>query len=253
MTMRQAGLEPLDVYPGSAQPWRCRCTICQRTVTPTHHGVQRGQGGCVYCAGKTVDLGEAAEVMRAAGLEPLETYPGADTVWLCRCDECGSEVSPTYGSVRDGHGCRYCAAQHRGYRRRLDHEVAVEIMRAAELEPLEDYRTAIDPWRCQCSRCHTVLVSLSYNKLQSGRGCPVCRQSVFGFDRTGPGVVYVLEHYVLAALNSASLAWVSSGSASISGMGGICCTGCRAALGNRRGVPSRTCSRGCAGTASART
>lgn len=253
-SMRQAGLEPLTDYPGSAQPWPCRCTTCDREVTPSHHSIQRGQGGCEYCAGKVVDPAEAAEIMRAAGLEPLQDYPGsavpwlcrcttcagevrptygdvsngsgcrhcweqrrgealrmdanvaaevmravgleplddypgADTPWPCHCQECGAHVSPTYGSARDGHGCRHCAARDRGKRHRLDHEVAADVMRAAELEPLEDYPTATQPWRCQCRRCGTILVSLTYAKVQSGRGCHVCRPPATGFDRTAPGIV----------------------------------------------------------------
>lgn len=32
--MRAAGLEPLEPYPGSAAPWRCRHTACGREAPP---------------------------------------------------------------------------------------------------------------------------------------------------------------------------------------------------------------------------
>ncbi len=54
--------------------------------------------------------------------------------------------------------------------------------------------------RCQCWRCDTILVSLTYAKVQSGRGCHVCRPPATGFDRTAPGAVYVLQHDELAAV-----------------------------------------------------
>lgn len=52
---------------------------------------------------------EAAAVMRAAGLEPLVPYPGANPPWLCRCTTCGSEGSPSYSYVAShGKGCAPC-------------------------------------------------------------------------------------------------------------------------------------------------
>ena len=52
---------------------------------------------------------DAVGVMVAAGLQPLEPYPGGKRQWLCRCTICGHEVTPTYGSVRAGQGgCVYC-------------------------------------------------------------------------------------------------------------------------------------------------
>ncbi len=38
---------------------------------------------------------EATALMRSAGLEPLEPFPGVDRPWRCRHARCGHEVSPT--------------------------------------------------------------------------------------------------------------------------------------------------------------
>jgi hypothetical protein len=95
--MRVAGLEPLEPYPGSGVPWRCRHVACGREVTPRLSNVTKGQRGCVYCSGRVrLDPEAAASVMRAAGLEPLEPYPGSDRHWRCRHAACGREVTPTY-------------------------------------------------------------------------------------------------------------------------------------------------------------
>lgn len=108
--MRAAGLEPLVPYPGTMEPWLCRCVKCGSEITPRHLGVSRGQGGCVWCAGNRVDGESAAELMRAAGLEPVDPYPGSGERWRCTCSRCGREVRPTYSNVRSGHeGCKFCS------------------------------------------------------------------------------------------------------------------------------------------------
>jgi hypothetical protein len=109
VVMRAADLEPLVVYPGSKTSWLCRCTICDREVTPTYSNVKKG-GGCGWCAGQRVDLSEAVAMMRAADLEPLVVYPGAKTPWLCRCMICDREVTPRYNDVKQRRGgCGWCA------------------------------------------------------------------------------------------------------------------------------------------------
>jgi hypothetical protein len=47
---------------------------------------------------------ETVPVMRTAGLEPLEPYPGRDAHWRCRCNTCGREVNPRFVSIRKGQG-----------------------------------------------------------------------------------------------------------------------------------------------------
>jgi hypothetical protein len=71
--------------------------------------LKRGSVGCGFCSGHIADHGEAFAVMRAAGFEPLEPYPGANIAWTCRHAGCGLTVRPTYWTVRAGHGCRWCS------------------------------------------------------------------------------------------------------------------------------------------------
>lgn len=108
--MQRAGLEPVAPYPGSSKPWSCRCTNCGMVVTPLFMNVRRGQGGCVQCAGRYVDPQVAIEVMRTAGLEPIDAYPGSDHPWRSTCLSCMREVAPRFGHVRTRRrGCRYCS------------------------------------------------------------------------------------------------------------------------------------------------
>jgi hypothetical protein len=160
--MRNAGLEPLVAYPGAREQWRSRCTTCGSEVSPRYNNVQQRGTGCSTCgatrrgrARRTSDA-SAVAAMRAAGLEPLEPYPGdSHAPWPSRCDACRDTVSPALSTVKArGRSCRRCGIARRGLARRLPEDEAVAAMRAAGLEPLEPYPgTALTPWRHRCTAC----------------------------------------------------------------------------------------------------
>lgn len=173
--MRAAGFEPSGPYPGAGEPWRCHCQKCGKQVTPRLSGVRQGYG-CKYCAGiAPTDPDDAVAVIRNAGLEPLEPYSAANKPWRCKCNKCGKEVSPTLGHVRQGHGCKHCAAVRRGQMKAIPEEEAKTVMRAAGLEPLEPYPGANKAWRCCCEKCGKE-ISPRLNSLRSmGQGgCRYC-------------------------------------------------------------------------------
>jgi hypothetical protein len=107
--MRDKRLLPLVPYPGSGKPWKSECLVCGKQTSPRLANLKNGHGGCLTCAGKLVEPTDAVNVMTQAGLEPLEPYPGRHTPWRSKCLKCSREVTPTYGSVSRGSGCRYCA------------------------------------------------------------------------------------------------------------------------------------------------
>lgn len=107
--MLNANLKTLVEYPGAAKRWKSRCIICQSTCYPTYSNIRNGNGGCLKCAGKIVNPSEAKKTMIAAGLKPLEPYPGRHTPWKCQCLKCKRQVTPHYGSISRGGGCRFCA------------------------------------------------------------------------------------------------------------------------------------------------
>lgn len=109
--MEQAGVTPLDPYPGRDTRWRVRCQACGNERWPTFTNVRAGHAPCAICAGRAVDPEVATDLMRTAGLEPLDSYPGYNkNPWRCLCTGCGQEVSPPYNSIQRGQGgCRTCA------------------------------------------------------------------------------------------------------------------------------------------------
>ena len=73
--------------------------------------------GCIYCGrlrtadAQRLDPKAAAATMHAAGLSPLDPYPGSQAPWRSRCSTCNREVRPSYATVRSGGGCRFCATK----------------------------------------------------------------------------------------------------------------------------------------------
>lgn len=176
--MLDAGLQPLDGYPGFEKPWRCRCQTCGNEVTPTYGHVRWRGRGCLHCgiertrAARLLDSGKAIAAMRRFHLEPNEPFLGANEPWLCTCATCGQEFTTTYHSVvRRRWGCRDCTPGANA-----DAHQAERFMRSLGLEPLEDYPGAAAGWRCRCTSCGELSSRIYANAKARGSGCGKCRQ-----------------------------------------------------------------------------
>ncbi|MEV0322539.1 RNA polymerase sigma factor [Streptomyces sp. NPDC050658] len=111
---------------------------------------------------------EATALMREAGFEPLEPYPGANTKWRCRCISCGNEVFPRYGTAKKGHGCRFCAGQV------VRPQAAAALMRERGLEPIGAYPGATKKWAYTCTVCGHEGVTTYHSVKSQGSGCIRC-------------------------------------------------------------------------------
>ncbi len=139
---RSKGLEPIDSYPGANKPWKSIHLKCGRVVSPAYSSIQSGQGGCGHCAGNVVDPKVAMALFIERGLVPQEAFPGSKRGWRSIHSQCGREVFPKYTYVIDGStGCRDCATNY------VNPELALEVFRSADLEPLEKYPGAGRGWR----------------------------------------------------------------------------------------------------------
>lgn len=198
------GLKPIGPYPGAAKEWLCECVQCGARFTSRLMYMSRAGGRCLLCyrrrRAEELRMPEhvAVDLMRAAGLEPLEPYREADANWRCRCLGCGAEVFPRYYQVKAGAGgCRACGGKKISAKRRGDAEEAAQILRNSGLEPLETYPGDKRLWSCICLKCGYVF-NTRRMIVKSGSGCPVCAK--FGFDPAAPAVVYVLFHEELEAV-----------------------------------------------------
>lgn len=146
------------------------CLRCERDVETTLFQLRQGGSGCPYCAGKKVDSAFAVQVMKEKGLVPLTDYPGSGTPWRCRCERCGNEVTPTYGSILSGQsGCIYC-----GQRVVIPEEAERFLIEEKKLQPLVPYPGSAKPWKCRCLVCGYE-TSPQYANLRGGHdGCLNC-------------------------------------------------------------------------------
>lgn len=181
---KAAGLTPIDNYPGDRlRPWRCRCDVCGETVLPTLSKISTG-AGCKYCGieknrqAQRVPENVAVAEMRAAGVEPLETYPGAMRPWKVRCLTCGKEAAPTLASVRQRQSaCRHCAS-----RRMVEERIAategksLRLMRKAGFEPVGEYQGTTRPWKSKCVTCGKVS-SPRPKDVKNEHGCRYCARN----------------------------------------------------------------------------
>ncbi|GHA77309.1 hypothetical protein ACIQRS_05215 [Streptomyces termitum] len=125
---------------------------------------------------RRIDPDAAAAVMRAAGLEPLEPYPGWSAAWACRCLKSAHRIAPTYGSVRSGatSGCRRCGRAAAAARKlAAGSERAEADMRGAGFQPLEPYPGAAARWRCRHLACGRVVHPRLFS-VRAGSGCLAC-------------------------------------------------------------------------------
>ena len=127
---------------------------------------------------KRISNADAAAEMISAGLEPLESYPGAVIPWRCRCTTCGREVTPRFNGIRNGQGgCRHCGRRKVAEKMRVPEGEAVAEMRAKSLEPLEPYINSVSPWLCRCITCGRE-VTPTLASIRNGRGgCIHCARN----------------------------------------------------------------------------
>ncbi|MEU4206178.1 hypothetical protein AB0F64_40640 [Streptomyces sp. NPDC026294] len=113
-------LEPIAAYMRHDDPWPCRCVRTGVIVTPTLGSIKQ-QGHCCSVCG-AMRQGDARRLapevaearVRAAGLEPIGSYPGrVDVPWPCRC-ACGTEIRPglRVSEIREGdtRACHNCTS-----------------------------------------------------------------------------------------------------------------------------------------------
>ncbi len=178
IVMLNAGLEPLEPYPGGQRNWLCRCMVCGDEVRPQYGNIRVGWGGCKTCGiWKRAQAcrkpeNEAVEILRSVGLEPLEPYRSRHKPWRSRCLACGQEVGPLLANIQAGNGgCVWCT------RHAVPEGEAIAAMRSAGLEPLAPYPGSGTAWPCRCLRCGRAPAP-TFSAIQAGGGCRWCGRGV---------------------------------------------------------------------------
>jgi hypothetical protein len=71
--------------------------------------LRAGGKGCNICAGLApIPESIALKLFKSRGFTPLVKFKGRNYPWKSKHNVCGKTVSPTYGSIKAGGGCKYC-------------------------------------------------------------------------------------------------------------------------------------------------
>lgn len=209
-TLGDAGLKPLSDYEGMHFPWTVECNACGNVWTAMAASLVRHHG-CPKCS--SIERGEklrnrnadsAMRMMIAAGVRPLEAYPGAHVPWLCQCETCGALVRPMASSVQSGQGgCKPCGANRGATARRMNSDLALDVMLAAKISPIDPqgYKSKNTPWPGICMTCGDQVAPMIGNILQGHSGCRRCSLISVdsSFDFLGEAIVYLIKHESLNA------------------------------------------------------
>lgn len=161
-------IQPLEPFKTSHSKWKSRCLRCEKEVNPSYHDIEQGSGGCHYCAPNFVNIQRINEVMKKAGLEPQEMYPGSKAAWKVKHLKCGRVFKVEYANIRKASSCRYCAGVA------VIPQEAVTAMKNLGLIPLVPYPGGKKPWKCKCTVCERTIYPTYSSSAGRGSGCIYC-------------------------------------------------------------------------------
>ena len=161
-------LKPLVPYVDSMTPWKSRCLICKKIVSPNYNKVRQRGHQCGYCAGTLVDPIYAVKLMNKSGFKPVVPYPGSNSPWEARCLKCKKVTSPTYSNVKKGIGCKFCS------NRAVDPKDAIAAMKKRGFKILEPFPGATIEWSVQCMNCKKKFKTY-FHSLNTKKRCKYCQ------------------------------------------------------------------------------
>jgi hypothetical protein len=183
---RRNNLEPLEPFPGTQKPWKSKCLVTGKTVSPTYGKVRDFGHRCVYCSRGVIDAKEASRIMKKAGFSPLEKFPGSNIPWKSQCLTCKKITAPTCWNVSKGSGCKFCSG------RAVDPIDAKKAMKKRGLDALEPFPGATKGWLVRCRACKREFKAI-FHSLKTNNGCRFCSS------------VAVIEPELLERLNELQL------------------------------------------------
>ena len=160
-------LDPIVKFPGTQKPWKSKCLITGKIVSPTYGKVRDFGHRCIYCSRGVVRPEEATRLMKDRGFTPLSPFPGSNKPWKSKCSKCGKTTSPTYWNVSKGTGCKFCSG------RAVEPLDAVNAMKKRGLKALEPFPGATKGWSVRCLTCKREFKAV-FHSLNTKNGCKFC-------------------------------------------------------------------------------
>lgn len=160
-------LKPLEKFPGTQKPWKSRCLITGKTVSPTYGKVRDFGHRCIYCSRGVIEEKQALAIMKEAGFTPLVAFPGTNKPWKSMCGRCKKTTSPTYWNVSKGTGCKFCGG------RAVEPKDASDAMKRRGMDTLEPFPGATKGWLVRCRKCKREFKAV-FHSLNTTKGCKYC-------------------------------------------------------------------------------
>ena len=164
-------LKPLVPFIDSQEPWRSKCLVCGKTVSPNYAKVKARGHQCSYCSGNKVDEKDAIAIMKKARFKPLVVYPGGNKPWKSQCLICKRVTSPNFSAVKTGTGCKYCSGKA------VVPKEAVALMKKRGFKTFEPYPGATNKWLVQCLTCKNRFYTYFYST-NTYTECKYCQGTV---------------------------------------------------------------------------
>jgi hypothetical protein len=187
--MLSVGLDPIEPYLGTRNPWKCKCLTCGVETSKRIRSIKQTgtKIGCQSCSVKAkavlqrTDEAVAISIMMAANAKPLEPYKRSDARWKSLCLRCNNEIYPSLSNVKlGGDPCTYCSGHS------VDEQQAIALCREFGLEPIGSYAGNSVKWNMKCMKCGVEVSSLYGNITRKKRndwksfGCPKCSFAEMG-------------------------------------------------------------------------
>jgi hypothetical protein len=173
------GVTPLEPYPGSNKPWKCKCIACGAIVHPRYYTVvKREKGGCNFCAKKNAGIERSRRIREEdfpracadAGVTPLSEFVNSFEKIELRCNTCGYEFKLVWSPLRDGRGCPKCSRinqSNRGHKK--SEAIAIQLFLDANVKPIGPFAGLAKPYPGICLNCGSE-VKPTPSALQQGQG-----------------------------------------------------------------------------------
>lgn len=181
----------LGDYQGTSKKIKVRCSACGNEWFPTPTNLLQGHG-CPRC--RSIKLSKSRRLDKKTILSrirdnfndtikivDINNYENVNTTLRYKCLVCGNYSQASVGNLLQGHGCPYCANQHRNDSKRLN--INIVKKRVKELSSGEyicvggDYKNNTSPIQLKHVECGTIFTT---NFLVFSNGaitCPNCRGS----------------------------------------------------------------------------
>lgn len=150
-----------------------------------------------------LDQSLAKSVMKKAGWKPLTPYTNSYSPWKSTHIKCGRTSKPRFVHIKNGRtACPYCAKKSRAEKQKLNPEVAFEVFKKANLQPLEPYKNSGHRWLSECLHCGK-RVRPTYDHVKArGAGCNYCAKKKSGVSQRIPEevAIAIMESHGLTPL-----------------------------------------------------